>query len=188
MNSNAAARKRRAPQEVQTPSFLQQQNRQMTPPNAGQISGTGAPSAGASPTALTLPQVINVIDRRIIALETFVKETKENSVSSNTNFNSNNGENDLDTETINSILQEFSSRFDILAEEIGNLKDTVLKLQTYTMDVNKMLVNERINILSDIDNNKDTKFTKQSNNITLDEMSFSTFELADEITGVNVNT
>jgi len=70
MNSNAAARKRRAPQEVQTPSFLQQQNRQLTP---GTGAGPGA-SAGASPTALTLPQVINVIDRRIIALETFVKE------------------------------------------------------------------------------------------------------------------
>jgi hypothetical protein len=184
MNSNAAARKRRAPQEVQQPSSLQQQNRQMTP---GTGAGPGA-SAGASPTALTLPQVINVIDRRIIALETFVKETKENTVSRNTNSESNNGENDLDTESINNILQEFSSRFDILAEEIGNLKDTVLKLQTYTMDVNKMLVDERIHILSDIDNDKDAKLTKQSNNIKLEEMSFSTFELADEITGVNVNT
>jgi len=183
MNSNAAARKRRAPQELQQqPSFLQQQNRQMTPGTGG---GSGA-STGASPTALTLPQVINVIDRRIIALETFVKETKENPVSSNTNSASN-GENDLDTETINTILQEFNSRFDILAEEIGNLKDTVLRLQTYTMDVNKMLLNERINILSDIDNDKETKQIKQSNNITLDEMSFSTFELADEITSVNVN-
>ena len=55
------------------------------------------------------------------------------------------------------------------------------------MDVNKMLLNERINILSDIDNDKETKQIKQSNNITLDEMSFSTFELADEITSVNVN-
>lgn len=57
-------------------------------------------------------------------------------------------------ENLQSIIQEYNMRFDIIAEEISVLKDTVLKLQTYTMDVNKMLLNERIQILSDVSTNK----------------------------------
>jgi hypothetical protein len=37
-----------------------------------------------------------------------------------------------------------------LAEEMAQLKDTLMKLQTYTMDVNKMLLEERVNVLSDL--------------------------------------
>lgn len=57
-------------------------------------------------------------------------------------------------ENLQNIIQEYNMRFDIIAEEISVLKDTVLKLQTYTMDVNKMLLNERIQILSDMSTNK----------------------------------
>ena len=57
-------------------------------------------------------------------------------------------------DNLQSIIQEYNMRFDIIAEEISVLKDTVLKLQTYTMDVNKMLLNERIQILSDVSTNK----------------------------------
>lgn len=57
-------------------------------------------------------------------------------------------------ENLQNIIQEYNMRFDIIAEEISVLKDTVLKLQTYTMDVNKMLLNERIHILSDASTNK----------------------------------
>ena len=42
----------------------------------------------------------------------------------------------------------------LLAEEIAQLKDTLMKLQTYTMDVNKMLLEERVNVLSDLGNDK----------------------------------
>jgi hypothetical protein len=38
----------------------------------------------------------------------------------------------------------------MIAEEVANLKDIVLKLQSYTMDVNKTLLEERIHILSDL--------------------------------------
>jgi hypothetical protein len=34
------------------------------------------------------------------------------------------------------------------------MKDTIMKLQTYTMDVNKMLLEERVNVLSDLGENK----------------------------------
>ena len=50
----------------------------------------------------------------------------------------------------NDILSEFDEKFEVLANEIADLKDIVLKLQSYTMDVNKMLMEERINVLSDM--------------------------------------
>jgi hypothetical protein len=52
------------------------------------------------------------------------------------------------------VLQEYENRFMLLAEEIAQLKDTLMKLQTYTMDVNKMLLEERVNVLSDLGNDK----------------------------------
>lgn len=46
---------------------------------------------------------------------------------------------------------EINTRFDILVNEIADIKDMLLKLQTFTMEVNKSLYNERINVLSNID-------------------------------------
>ena len=40
----------------------------------------------------------------------------------------------------------------LLADEINNMKDIVLKLQSYTMEVNKTLMEERINVFSDLGN------------------------------------
>lgn len=46
------------------------------------------------------------------------------------------------------MFQEFNQRFEILAEEINTVKDLLLKLQAYTMDVNKALYEERIHVFS----------------------------------------
>uniref|UniRef100_A0A6C0DR04 Uncharacterized protein n=1 Tax=viral metagenome TaxID=1070528 RepID=A0A6C0DR04_9ZZZZ len=170
MNANAAARKRRAPPSINE-----------LPPPQQTRQNPNSPGGSAPQNALTLPQVINVIDKRLIALETFVKES--NTVGP---IVSNDSVSVIDDNTIQTIIQEFSARFDILAEEIGNLKDIVLKLQTYTMDVNKMLVDERIQILSDIDNQPSSNITLREN-IKLEEMSVSSFELADEMIS-NSNT
>ena len=91
---------------------------------------------------LTLPQVITLIDSRLIKLEKFMNEKQDNITYTN---------NPMNEEVVsNEIVDEFQQRFLLLAEEINLLKDTVLKLQTYTMDVNKTLLEERINILSDL--------------------------------------
>jgi len=50
---------------------------------------------------------------------------------------------------------EFNHRYEVLAEEILNLKMIVMKLQSYTLDVNKALIEERIQLLSDM--GSDTK-------------------------------
>ena len=44
-------------------------------------------------------------------------------------------------------------KFFMLAEELTNMKDIVMKLQTFTMEVNKNLYEERIKILSEIPEN-----------------------------------
>jgi hypothetical protein len=47
-------------------------------------------------------------------------------------------------------VEDINSKFEMLANEIADLKDMLLKLQTFTMEVNKRLVDERIQLLSDV--------------------------------------
>lgn len=112
-------------------------------------------SSSQPPAGLTLPQVISLVDTRLIKLEQFMKETLENNNSNNSSNSVSNIEirdsesNIIDSSDptqltdLNDILEEYNNRFVLLAEEIAQLKDTILKLQTYTMDVNKMLIEER---------------------------------------------
>ena len=125
--SIAAAKKRRAPASAQVPAS----------PYPGQQSGVGvAPSP--QPQGLTLPQVISLVDKRLLALETTVKGMKESSPAE---------ESAQIPSNITEVLDEFNGRFDQFAEEIDNLKNIVLSLQSYTMDVNKMLLEERVQLL-----------------------------------------
>lgn len=143
--SAALARKRRAAGETPAPN----------PGMAYNPNINAAPNA-QKPNGLTLPQVIAVIDNRLIALESFVKEQKQSGVSSASSEKSvtfaleheNDAENDVGV--TNDFMEEMQSRYEILAREIVDLKDIVLKLQSYTMDVNKTLLEERIHILSDL--------------------------------------
>lgn len=114
------------------------------------------PQKAPEQTGLTLPQVIALIDTRLIKLEKFMKDTtdSERTVQFATTPMDNNTvlqENEVD---LNSILDDFNNRFIMLAEEIASLKDTLMKLQTYTMDVNKMLLDERVNVLSNLGDDK----------------------------------
>lgn len=122
-----------------------------TPPNPTVVSPTNTSNKNAG---LTLPQVIAVIDTRLIALESFVKETKQNPVTSS----------QVDHST-NDFFNEIQSRYEILAQEILEVKDIVLKLQSYTMDVNKTLLEERIHILSDLGNNSGKEESFELNDV-----------------------
>jgi hypothetical protein len=161
--SNAAAIKRRAnpplsiqqqqqQRSVQPNQQQQQQQQRSVQPNQQQSLGS---SNNMNAPGLTLPQVIALIDRRLINLETFVKESKENS--NQVKFENNIQTplpNTLPENAFEQLVEEFSHRFEVLAEELSILKDTVLKLQTYTMDVNKALLEERIQIFSDLGTNQ----------------------------------
>lgn len=89
---------------------------------------------------LTLPQVIAVVDQRLITLETFMQSQKSTENPELDNSNS---------EDFRALVEEYNSRFDIIADEIASMKDIILKLQSFTMEVNKKLVDERVQILTD---------------------------------------
>ena len=114
------------------------------------------------PTGLTLPQVIALIDTRLIKLEKFMNDKQDPITYINNPMNQ--PTEDLPS-NISEVLDEYQQRFILLAEEINSLKDTVLKLQSYTMDVNKVLLQERINILSDLGDNGDRFILQQDENI-----------------------
>jgi hypothetical protein len=119
-------------------------------------AGLSAPEPPAPPTinqpqppsGLTLQQVIALVDVRLTKLEKFASDEKHVSFSGETGETG-----EIDT-SISQVLDEFNNRFMMLAEEISLLKDTLMKLQTYTMDVNKMLLEERVNVLSDLGQEK----------------------------------
>jgi hypothetical protein len=143
--SLAAARKRRGVTIQEPPVVAQPQQAQ-----------------SQQPAGLTLPQVIAVVDRRLMTLETFMKEQKDNQVQQPQVQQS------IDVQSINAdiikteienMAEEFNNRYELLASEIQSIKDIVLKLQSYTMEVNKTLMEERVRILSDVEN---------SANITID--------------------
>ena len=131
---NAAARKRRAGgaslQEVGNP----------VPASVA----AAAPKAG-----LTLPQVISLVDKRLVTLETFMKETQHNGFERG--VDSQQVSSNVSEGAINGLSDEINAKFEMLANEVGELKDIVLKLQSFTMEVNKTLFEERIQMLSDME-------------------------------------
>ena len=163
--TTSAKRRRAGPLTVQPappgPSLSRATGR--AAPTSGPVSGpvpvpvptrvpvpqpSSPPSAGPSIRALTVQQAISVIDGRLLTLEKIAldqqsgRNTTDNAASS------------VSTDTIQTLLHEhlseFNHRYELLATELMELKETVLKLQSYTMDINKSLINERIQILSDI--------------------------------------
>jgi hypothetical protein len=136
--ANAAARKRRAGgatlQDNGVPAQTNNNNLQPQTPKGG----------------LTLPQVISLVDKRLITLETFMKEG-----GSQTNASASVSASE---DAVNAMADEFDTKFAVLAQEVADLKDIVLKLQAYTMEVNKTLYEERIQVLSDMGEPKEEKF------------------------------
>jgi hypothetical protein len=155
----AAARKRRAPQQANEV--------QNSRPSSSQSQSSSNQNVNNS--GLTLPQVINVIDSRIITLEKFMKDTKEEK-QKNPDVKQQNQPQQNNQPVIDSaIIDEYNTRFELLAEEINNIKDIVLKLQAFTMDVNKTLLEERVNVFSELGSN-----LKISNNDNLSSINLKT--------------
>lgn len=140
--SLASAKRRRAPaQEAPVNSTYPSQPQQQPPSNVG----------------LTLPQVIQIVDKRLIILEKFMSEVKPNIMNygeEGEEQGEQEGEGEEVTMTLANVVEEFNQRYELLAEEIVNIKNIVLSLQSYTMDVNKMLLEERTLVQpNDISNN-----------------------------------
>ena len=128
--ANSAAKKRRAG-IVDTPI-----TNTLTPP----------PPAPAN-TGLTIHQVVNLFDKRLNVLEKtvadFIKSyTEDTSTSEDVVGHSSVTEETMQAmaDSSKEMIDEFGARFEILAEEIDSMKNTVMTLQTYTLTVNKMLL------------------------------------------------
>jgi len=140
-----------------------------------------------------LPQVISVIDKRLVTLETFMKDTKS-AVSNTSDVNAVNGSNNIDANGENileKIIDEFNGRFEIFAEEIANMKDVIMKLQSYTMDVNKTLLEERFHVLSDlgvsqVGSNSSVSKQNITENIRLD--GINDISLTDQISSMELKS
>ena len=101
---------------------------------------------------MSIQQALQLLSTRIVKLEKNIEETPKNEL----NNNKIETINELNIETIiekvaqSQLFEEFNARYEILASEIMTLKHIVMKLQSYTLDINKTLVEERIQILSEI--------------------------------------
>jgi hypothetical protein len=123
--SNAAAIRRRATPQNNTP----------TPQPGVPTSQNRTPTSQNNKSSqLTINQAIVLITNRLTALENQTTNTS------------------VQDDNLPMIVDEFNNRFELIVNELNNIKDTVMKLQTYTMEVNKMLVDERIHVLSDLEN------------------------------------
>jgi len=139
----AAARKRRAGP--------------MPPDPSKSIPSQGpSPSPSPSPSGLTLPQVIALVDKRLVILEKFMNDSSRSSkdlslplppsaalYSPSTVEPGSQSQINM-IQDIHDVLDDYNSRFILLTEEIANLKDVIIKLQSFTMDVNQKLVEERL--------------------------------------------
>lgn len=136
--SNAAAVRRR----------VGNQNNPPAPGGASIASSTPTPNnstASTKQTGMTLQEVISHFNKKIQGLEESVSKI---SPTTTTNGSSTSGTSTPNSGELNVIFSEFNDRFELFAQEIALMKDQLLKLQTYTMDVNKVLYEERVRVLS----------------------------------------
>ena len=104
---------------------------------------------------MSLQQVITVFDKRLLTLEKAIIENKVPLEASQQNISINNELNMEQTQklidtlredlkiTLTEQSKEFDYRTNLLATEITNLKEIVIKLQSYTLEVNKTLYEEQ---------------------------------------------
>lgn len=140
--ANSAAKKRRAG-VTETP------NTNVAPPNANVGPGpVPGPGPGPGPVqGLTIQQVVTLFDKRLLTLEKTVAEFIQAYMTEDQEEAGDGAAQEAiqaaaqaATQASKDMMDEFGARFEILAEEIDNLKNTVMTLQTYTLSVNKMLL------------------------------------------------
>jgi len=142
-NSLASAKRRRAGIQSPTPQ---------TP--TPQTPSAATPPAATPPAAIgrmNLPQLLNNFESRLKAVESGKPDTTNETPMSFTVTDPETG-----TEkkmSLSDYMTDMDNKFFMLAEEVTTMKDIVIKLQSFTMEVNKTLMEERVRILSDIPEN-----------------------------------
>ena len=119
MNSIAAAKRRRAQPEGSKPAMT------VTP------TPTPPPSQSTA-QRMTPQQYLSMLESKISALE----KNMSSQPSVQIEVNGPDGKKKMD---LSDYMADVDQKFMVLAEEISSLKDSLLKLQTFTMDVNKSM-------------------------------------------------
>lgn len=171
MSSISAAKKRRAniSQPVQ---------------NVGQVSYQNSQPAQsqAQRNMMTIPQVLKLLDSRIVKLENNPPTVQKTTPDVIDSFSEEKGK-------IQEVLQEYDERFQVVVDEMQQIKDMVLKLQSYTMEVNKTLLEERMEYMKGV--------TQETETITMKEAAVTTPEIVstsdddeedDEVANTMANT
>jgi hypothetical protein len=142
-SATSAAKRRRAAPFLSSPVLQQQSD------NSRVINNVAATQQQPEQKMLTLQQVISLVDSRLTNLEKNVIDMKSQP---QTAVSTNAAPSSIDKESLKpeveailfEYLSEFDERYELLANEIADLKNIVLGLQSYTMNVNKVLMEERL--------------------------------------------
>ena len=111
-------------------------------------------------TKLSFQQIVTVIDGRLTKLE---QEMKSKAAQVTAQVPAQVQPKDQVTK---SQMEEMENKFMMLAEEISTMKDVIMKLQAFTMEVNKTLFDERMQIMSDTGTIKTEDIERQPSMIT----------------------
>lgn len=144
----SSAKRRRANNVLTSPLFQNPENLQNQSITPDKTSVEDMPNR-----PLTLQQALQLLNGRIVQLE----RTASNGPTENTsteNIPTSSVDETRVQEIVSNMMEthfsEFNHRYEVLASEILNLKHIVMKLQSYTLDINKTLVEERIQVLSEM--------------------------------------
>ena len=163
----SSAKRRRANQaNIMNSPLLQPQNsgETMTPESSSS-------SEAQNNRPISLQQALQLLNSRLVKLERLNLATKEDTASIATSDATPELSMEMIIETVakSSIIEEFNHRYEVLASEILNLKHIVMKLQSYTLDINKTLVEERIQILSDVPTKEGVSLLEVKDDLNLRE-------------------
>ena len=111
-------------------------NRRSTPTeNNPPTNNPPSPTAQQPPGRIQQPNTLNGIFNTIkIRLDDL--ENNQNAIDGNSSFSE-------------ELVTEYEARFETILSEITEMKDIIMKLQSFTMEVNKALYDDRIKILSE---------------------------------------
>lgn len=175
MSSRRRAQPQTTPSFAQPPQGFPQPQPQGFNPAAGMPSPAATQAPAAPAPAMTLPQIIDLYGKRLNVLETQIKGVGAGGATAAAapSGPSPAQVHDMIEQRLKAfaaqipsmippipvaatqppimndeILQEFNGRFEMLAHEINDMKNLVLNLQKYTMEVNRRLL-EKAGILDD---------------------------------------
>lgn len=135
MNSIAAAKRRRA-QPDNKPNPVQAKPQQPIPRATSTPSLANPAPGGAQTQRLNPQQYFAMIESRIATLEKDVVNVRP---SLQIEVNTPDGKKKMD---MSEYMADIDQKFMVLAEELSTLKDSMMKLQTFTMEVNQSLFNK----------------------------------------------